>query len=70
MAVIGTMKGNSAGEGSVRLTPDFEAENVVYRADVLRDILYDITNLYNRTVDEMSSPKQSTDAKKPPPPPM
>lgn len=56
--VIGTLKANDAADGFIHLTDQFKAEHPVYRADVLQDILHQMTELYNAAVTDMSKPRE------------
>lgn len=54
--IIGTLKANDAADGFIHLTDQFKGEHPVYRADVLQDLLHQITKLYNAAVSDMSRP--------------
>ena len=65
--IIGTLKANDAADGFIHLTEQFKSEHVVYRADVLQDLLAQFTGLYNATVHEMNNPIRVPDGSHVPP---
>ena len=44
---VGYIYGDDGGMGHVSLTKDFEADSALYRADVLKDVLFDVWMLYS-----------------------
>lgn len=48
-----TCHADSGELNTVTLAPEFRAQNPLFRADVLSDLLENLTNLYNATLQEM-----------------
>lgn len=65
--IIGTLKANDAADSFIQLTDQFKMEHPVYRADVLQDLLAQITNMYNQAVYDMRRPIRVSDGSCVPP---
>ena len=59
----GDLKANyEFGEGSIRLTPEFNSENSLLKMDVLSDWIYDLQEEYSKARLELH--KESDEARK------
>lgn len=48
--------GEEADVTKIKFSEEFVASNPIVRADVLRDVLYEIEGLYNKAVEDLGKP--------------
>lgn len=50
---VGSLTASKDAEGNLTLFPEFLAQEAIYRADVLRDLMHEITAAYQEAVRDM-----------------
>lgn len=56
MQILSVSWNPNSDKTKLKFNEEFLTSDWIVRADVLRDLLFDINNLYNVTVDEMANP--------------